>query len=190
MWSPVGSERSRRLRRERSGLLVVDFQEKLLPAIDGGREVVERAALVVRGARLLGVPLWVTEQYVKGLGPTVELLAGWLEGVRRFQKTAFSAMGAAGLPEAIQESGVRDVVLVGIETHVCVCQTALDLLEAGYGVVVAADAVSSRRTRDRELGLARMQSEGARLGSAEMILFEWLERAGTDEFRQVLSWVK
>lgn len=180
----------RRICRARSGLLVVDFQERLVPAIHHGAAVVAEAARLIAAARALEVPVLATEQYPRGLGRTVPELAEALDGVCPREKTVFSACGAEGLVAELEERSIEDVVLCGIETHVCVCQTALDLLDQGRRVFVAADAVSSRTAANREIGLDRMRCAGAIVVSTEMVIFEWLERAGTEEFKQVLSLVK
>jgi nicotinamidase-related amidase len=180
----------RRIRRAHSGVLVVDFQERLLPVIDRAEVIVREAVRLVSAARLLGVPVLATEQYPRGLGPTVSALAEVLEGVNGREKVAFSACGAEGLVTELGERNIRDVILCGIEAHVCVCQTALDLLDQGRRVFVVADAVSSRTAANREIGFDRMRSAGATFVSTEMVLYEWMERAGTDEFKRVLPLVK
>ncbi|MCP5523942.1 MAG: hydrolase [Verrucomicrobiales bacterium] len=180
----------RRIRRARSGLLVVDFQERLLPAIDHGERVVAEAVRLVSVARVLGIPVLATEQYPRGLGRTVPDFGNGLDGVRVREKLTFSACGADGLVAELEARDLQDVVLCGIETHVCVCQTALDLLDQGRRVFVVADAVSSRTPANRQIGLDRMRASGATVVSMEMVVFEWLERAGTEEFKQVLPFVK
>jgi nicotinamidase-related amidase len=184
-----------RITRGTSALLVVDIQEKLLPAIHEKERVVENAVRLVRGAQALGVPIWVTEQYRKGLGATVPEVAQAAGckvagGIVPIDKITFSACGAPGLLKQISGRGVRDVVLCGIEAHVCVCQSALDLAAAGYRPVLVADATSSRTPENHRAGVERMRQAGAILASTEMILFEWLERSGTPEFKQILDLVK
>lgn len=158
-----------------------------MPVIHERLEVERNVERLIRGAHVLGVPVIVTEQYVKGLGPTVEPLRAALEetgGYRPFEKDCFSAYGC--LPPLDR----RQVLIAGVETHVCVYQTVLDLLGAGFPVWIAADAVSSRTPRNRDLALQRLVSEGAKLSSTEMALFEMLVAAGTDEFRAVSKLVK
>lgn len=186
----MNSLASRRLRRRQAGLLVVDIQEKLLPAMAHARAVVENAVRLAHGAVILGLPLWVTEQYRKGLGPTVPEVASAISDLAPTEKLTFSAAGAPGLSESLSARGIADVILCGIEAHVCVCQTALDLLDAGRRVWVVADATSSRTPENHRIGLERMRDAGAQVVSTEMVLFELLERAGTDEFKQILRWVK
>lgn len=161
-----------------------------MPAIDCRQVVVAEAARLIQAARLLRVPVFVTEQYPRGLGRTVPEIAEALADIQPREKLAFSACEAEGLVTELRERSIADVVLCGIETHVCVCQSALDLLDASMRVFVAADAVSSRTAANREAGLDRMRSAGATVVSTEMVIFEWLERAGTDEFKQVLKLVR
>lgn len=172
------------MRAKDSTLLVIDLQERLLPAIDGGVTVIEQATWLVRLAQRLDVPVIATEQYPKGLGVTGAELRALLpaEGLR--EKIHFSATAGAGLFDL--PGGERQQFIVcGTETHVCVLQTVLGLLAAGREVFVVDEAVGSRRPRDKALGLARMERAGAVIVSREMVAFEWLEQAGTDVFREV-----
>ena len=179
-----------RLRRARAGLVVVDIQEKLLPVIFERERVVHNAVRLLKGAAILRVPFFATEQYRKGLGPTVPEVAGAVAGFAPLEKLAFSACGAEGFVPALRTGNVADVLLCGIEAHVCVSQSCLDLLDAGFRVFVAGDAVSSRTAENYRFGLERMRQAGAVVVSTEMALFELLERAGTEEFKQVLELVK
>jgi nicotinamidase-related amidase len=180
----------RRLTRSNTALLVVDFQEKLLPAIHERERVVQNAVRLVKGAGVFGLPVLVTEQYRKGLGLTVPELATAVPGFAPIEKLAFSACGAPAIVGALAAQRIRTVLLCGIEAHVCVCQTALDLLERSLAVFVASDAISSRTPENRRAGIDRMCSAGAVMVSTEMALFELLGQAGTDEFKQVLTLVK
>ncbi len=182
--------RSHRLARARTGLVVVDIQERLLPAIFEKERVVQNAVRLIKGAGVLGVPVLVTEQYRKGLGPTAPEVAAAVSGFAPVEKVTFSSCGAPGFVERLKQSGLADIVLCGIEAHVCVCQTCLDLLDRGFTPFVAADAVSSRTPENHRLGLERMREAGAIIVSTEMVLFELLERAGTEEFKQILDLVR
>jgi nicotinamidase-related amidase len=175
----------RRIVRAAAGLLVVDVQERLLPAVCERESVLQNILRLLQGAALLALPAFVTEQYRKGLGPTVPEIASVLPGFTPIDKITFSAWGAPGLPAALQDHAINDVVLCGIEAHVCVAQTCLDLLDAGLRPFVVADAVSSRAPGNVRIGLERMREAGAIVVSTEMILFELLGRAGTDEFKRV-----
>ena len=167
-------------------LVVVDAQEAFRPAVLDFDRVVANAATLVRGARILGVPIVVTEQYPKGLGRTVPEVAEHLNGVEPIEKTCFSAERADGF----DDHGRRQVLVCGIESHVCVSQTVHDLLDRGLEVHVARDAVSSRTEENREVGIRRMETAGAIVTSVETALFELLGAAGTDEFKQVQALVK
>ena len=167
---------------DRAALVVVDVQEAFRPAVEDFDEVVENTRRLIEGAKVLGVPVVVTEQYPKGLGRTVEEL-GDVEAV---EKTCFSAARADGF----DLNGREQALVCGIETHVCVSQTAHDLLERGVEVHVASDAVTSRTTANKEVGLRKMERSGAVLTSVETALFELLGAAGTDDFKQVQRLIK
>jgi nicotinamidase-related amidase len=179
-----------RLRRANAALVVVDVQERLLPAIFEKERVLQNTVRLIQGAGILGVPVLATEQYRKGLGATVAEVAAAIPGFAPLEKVAFSACGATGFITALKERHISDAILCGIEAHVCVCQTCLDLLDDGLRVVVAADAVSSRTPENHRFGLDRMRAAGAIIASTEMVLFELLEQAGTDQFKQILALVK
>jgi len=172
---------NRVLDRDRTVLVVVDVQEAFRTVVDGFAAVADRTAVLIQGARALGVPVVVTEQYPRGLGETVPEVAAHLAGVPRLEKTVFSAAGAEGFDLA----GRDQALVCGIETHVCVSQTVHELLHDGVEVHVATDAVASRSPEDRRVGLDKMERSGAVLSSTEMALFELLGRAGTDEFKTI-----
>lgn len=175
------------LHRDRAALVVVDVQEGFRPAIAAFDDVVDRTVKLVRGARELGVPVIVTEQYPKGLGATVPEVADHLLGVGDpVEKTVFSAARADGFDLL----GRGQALVVGIEAHVCVSQTVHDLLADGVDVHVAADAVSSRASEDRERALTRMERAGATVTTTEAALFELLERAGGPEFKMIQGLIK
>ena len=167
-------------------LVVIDAQEAFRPAVLDFDQVVRNTATLVQGARILGVPVVVTEQYPKGLGRTVPEVAEHLNGVEPIEKTCFSAERADGF----DDHGCRQALVCGIEAHVCVSQTVHDLLDRGLEVHVARDAVSSRTEENREVGIRRMEAAGAIVTSVETALFELLGAAGTDEFKQVQALVK
>ena len=178
-----------RLTAERgAALLVVDLQTRLLPAINGAERVVAQSGLLIRAARTLNVPTFATEQVPSKLGPTVPELAELLP--ERWPKTTFHAGGANGFWEALADRQVRHVALVGIEAHICVAQTALELLSRGFVVQVPVDAVGSRFESDREVALRRLEQAGAILTTAEATLFEWVESADHPQFREISALVK
>jgi nicotinamidase-related amidase len=178
-----------KLDRGRAALAVIDVQEAFRPAALEFDRVAANVGVLVQGARILGLPVLVTEQYPKGLGDTVPEVAQHLEGVSRLEKTSFSAVAADGFPAVLQD--VRDqVILCGIEAHVCVNQTVLDLLDLGVEVHVVGDAVASRTEENRELGLHKAERAGAVLTSVETALFELLRGSDAAEFKQVQALVK
>lgn len=178
------------LERERSLLLLIDFQERLVPAIAEGGARVARARLLLDVARILEVPVLASEQYPKGLGPTVPALRGRLDAGEIHAKLTFSCGRDESLRAAMRASGRDQLVIAGVETHVCVLQTALDLRSRGREVFVVADATGSRDEERRRLGLERMRHEGVRILHSEMAAFEWLGQAGTDLFRKVAPLLK
>ena len=164
-----------------------------MPVMHERFEVERNIERLIRGAHVLGVPVLVTEQYVKGLGATVEPVRRALEetgGYRPIEKQCFSAQGCDAFAAQLAALDRRQVLLAGVETHVCVYQTARDLLAAGRSLWVVADAVSSRTPRNRDIALQRITSDGASLSSTEMALFELLGAAGTEEFRAISHLVK
>jgi nicotinamidase-related amidase len=179
-----------RLDKEDALLVVIDIQTKLFPHIHEGAAVAEAASRAIRGFRALGVPVLVTEQVPAALGPTIEELRKETEGIVPIEKSAFSCCGEKAFTAAIAATGRRKILLAGIESHVCVYQTARDLVEGGYEVYLLADAVSSRRESDRTIALRRLEQMGVRLFTVEMALFEILREAGTDDFRKILRIVK
>jgi nicotinamidase-related amidase len=166
----------------RAALIVVDVQEGFRKAVPDFDRVARATATLIEGAEAIGIPVLVTEQYPKGLGETAPEVAEHLpEGTEPLEKVCFSAADAEGF-----DLGGRDQALVcGIETHVCVNQTALDLLGSGVEVQVAEDAVGSRTEENKRVGLHKMEKAGAVMTSVETALFELLGRAGTDEFKRV-----
>lgn len=168
-----------------SCLLVVDIQERLLPAIHEGERVIENTAWLMQIAQELEVPLLVSEQYPKGLGHTVPALQSLTPQGALVEKIHFSCAASPACRERLDALDRKQVVVTGVEAHVCVLQTALGLVSAGQEVFVVADAVSSRRPADATLGLERMRAAGVQIVSREMVAFEWLHRAGTEQFREI-----
>ncbi|MSR65028.1 MAG: hydrolase [Verrucomicrobiae bacterium] len=179
-----------RARAADSVLLVVDLQEKLMPVIHEGRRVLELARKVIQVANLLKVPILVTEQYPKGIGPTCAEIKQQLGDTMIYEKLTFSGCGAEHFLPRWEQMKHHTTIVCGVEAHVCVQQTVLDLLERDQHVLVLADAVSSRHPRDYELALQRMNQAGATVTTTESVIFEWLGRAGTPEFKEALKLVK
>ena len=179
------------LHRRSSRLLIVDVQEKLVAALDEPVQdrLLEVCRFLCEGARLLGVPITMTEQYPQGLGPTVEPLIEFAD--TRHSKKRFSAVECTGWPTAAEVTDDRfQVVVAGLETHVCVLQTVLDLLASGFQTYVVIDAVAARGGIDHGVALERMANSGAIIATAESVLFEWCETAEATEFKQLSNLVK
>lgn len=182
------------LSRDRSQLLIIDVQDKLLSAISGKDRVVDRCVILVRAARTLGIPITLSEQYPQGLGPTHgSIRDAFANDGFIVDKTEFSCVRNVHLRDHLHDlrrEGRSQVVIGGIEAHVCVNQTAMDLEAQGFEAFVVADAVGSRSKVSRKLALARMQKSGVDIVDLEMVLFEWMERAGTPEFKQLQALIK
>lgn len=182
-----------RLERDHAIFVVIDVQEKLMPVIDDHAGITRNIDRLVRGCHILNVPALLTEQYVKGLGPTVVPVRQAFEdtiGYRPIEKNCFSAQRCDPFAAQLATLERKQVVVAGIETHVCVYQTCIDLLSDGYEVTIIADAVSSRTPQNKAIALQRMIAEGVRLSSTEMALFELLRQSGTEEFRAISRLVK
>ncbi len=178
------------LTTDKTVLLIIDIQERIIRVINEYETVVENTIKLIKGFKALGIPIYYTEQYPKGLGPTVESIQNELEGNDAIQKLSFSCSGASVLFSELKKNGISQVVVCGVESHVCVQQTVLDLLTNDFQVNLAADAVSSRRVKDYEISFSRMRQHGAEVTTTEAILFELLNVCGTDVFKQISKIVK
>jgi nicotinamidase-related amidase len=176
------------LERDRAALLVIDVQERI-NAVMADQGHLKRLEVLIEACRGLAVPVIGSEQYPQGLGPTVDSLAALL-GNDLPAKLTFSCSRDDGLRVAVDATGREQIVVTGIETHVCVLQTALDLLDAGFEVYVPHDAVNSRRPSDKDWALHRMAAAGAVITSTESALFELLERCDTPDFKTVAKLIK
>ena len=172
------------LHRDRSQLLLVDIQDRLQPAIHDGATVVRNGTRMLEAARTLSVPIMVSEQYPQGLGHTVAELQPLLPGNGVYEKVEFSCFANPALRNILSGAG-KQTIIFGTEAHVCVLQTVLEMKEAGCDVTVVVDAVGSRALESKDVALRRMQDAGVRLATTEMVLFEWLRRAGTPEFKSL-----
>jgi nicotinamidase-related amidase len=177
-----------RLTADHGALLVVDMQEKLLAAMSDRELVVANAVRLTRGARELKMPVWATEQYPHGLGPTVAPISELIP--ERPAKLTFHCCAVPQLLEQLYGRHIRHLTIAGVEAHVCVAQTALELLDLGFRVQIPADAVTSRNKLDHEVTLRRMERAGAVISTTEAVLFEWLERADRQEFKAISAMVK
>lgn len=184
------SSRPSTLDRERTLLAVIDVQEGFRPVVRDFDAVAKNIGVLVQAANILKAPVLVSEQYPKGLGRTSGEVAEHLGDVEVVDKACFSALGAVRFEQLLAQSGRDQVLLSGIESHVCVSQTAHDLLERGFTVHVACDAVSSRSDQNLRLGLRKMEQAGAVLTSVETALFELLKSADADEFKRIQGLIK
>jgi nicotinamidase-related amidase len=171
-------------------LVIVDIQEKLVRAMHAREELLLRAQQLVQGARALNLPILCTEQNPKGLGATVPEIAAHLSPVNPIRKLSFGCCASDDFRLALQASPGRNVLIAGIETHVCVYQTVMELLAEGYRVEVVADACSSRTAENKQIGLDKMRAAGAAVTSVETALFELLKVAEGPVFKQILQIVK
>jgi nicotinamidase-related amidase len=177
-----------RLTGAHGALLVVDVQDKLLERIIDRDTVIANSVRLVKAAQQLHMPVWATEQYPKGLGPTTAALAALIPD--RPAKTTFHCCAVPQLLEQLYGRRIRHVTLAGIEAHVCVAQTALELLGLGFRVQVPADAVGSRHKIDWEFALRRMEHAGASITTTEAVLFEWMESSDRPEFKAISALIK
>ena len=178
------------LEKEKTGLIIVDVQGKLIDAMNNGERVVDRLVKLLHLARVFELPVIITEQYSKMLGPTVPAVKELLLEYDPVQKVEFNCCKVDEFSRKLESGEFTDVILTGVETHICVFQTCLTLLEKGYGVHVPHHAVGSRTEDNRRIGLSLMQRAGAVVTSTETIIFQMLGRAGTKEFKELLPVIK
>ncbi|HAD48794.1 MAG: hydrolase [Idiomarinaceae bacterium] len=172
-------------------LLIVDAQEKLLPAIHQRDNVTSRMRWLAEIALQLDIPVLITEQYPKGLGYTVSALQEIIESARVVEKTHFSAMQEQSFRDVLSDYDKKQVVIMGMETHVCVLQTAIEMKQEGYQVFLPSDCVGSRRPNDKDSAITRMRDNNVEIITSEMAAFEWLHKSGTDTFRHISrNWLK
>jgi len=175
---------------DKCALVVIDIQEKLTQLMYRKEALLENAQKLIKGIQVLEVPIIVTEQYPTGLGPTIPEIAALFPNFRPLPKVAFSCCGDEGFQQELLAMDRRQILICGIETHVCVYQTTVDLLASGYEVEVVGDVVSSRTAENREIALQRIRDEGAGITSVEMALFELMKMAQGPKFREVSQIVK
>jgi len=178
------------LKRSRAALIIVDVQERFAPVINDMDAIVGNIVKLVRGCKILDIPVFYTEQYPKGLGKTVKEIVQYLPDIEPVEKLRFSICCENALMKPLKAKAVRQIILVGIETHVCMLQSALDFTEAGFQVHVVKDATGSRKNINRDTALQRMVQQGITVTTTESALFELTEFAGTDEFKQIATLVK
>ncbi len=179
-----------RITKEKSIGLIIDVQERLIPVIYENEKIVRNIQTLIGGLKLLGIPLLLTEQYRKGLGETIEPLRTLLESEQPMEKICFSCCDDPLFMETLGLTNKQFVILAGIETHVCVMQTAVDLIDCGYIPVVVEDCISSRTPENKRIGVERMRNEGAIIGSVESVLLELCRTAGTSVFKEISKAIK
>lgn len=183
--------RNFKVSKEDAVLVVIDFQGKLMPVMKNSQELEEKMVKLIKGCIVLGVPIITTQQYTKGLGETIESIKEAMgDQFLPIEKSSFSAMGETNFVKTLDRSGKKTVILTGIETHICVQQTALDLLEKGYQVFLVNDAVSSRDNIDKKYAQRRICEAGAIGTTYEAVLFELLGGAKEEGFKQISGIVK
>ena len=178
------------LTNENTVLALVDVQAKLIPGMYEKDLLIKQLKTLVQGAVCMGLPVLWLEQYPKGLGPTIPDIGELLTGNSPIAKTSFSALGSTEFRQKLQEFGRSNVLIAGIESHICVYQTACDLLNEGYHIEVAVDAITSRTKANNDIGIERMKQSGANLTSVEMCLFELLKTAESPDFKRIATLVK
>jgi nicotinamidase-related amidase len=179
-----------RLDKDKALLVVVDIQEKLAVAMKKRKKVEKNTSILLKAADVMGIPVIVTEQYSKGLGPTTDAVKKNIKDYKPVEKITFSSCGEDSFVKAVKDSGKTQIILCGMETHVCVWQTCLGLLDSGYIVHLASDASCSRSKDNYLAGVGLMKDAGAVISSTEAVCFQLLVRAGTDEFKKVSKLVK
>lgn len=179
-----------RILKDRTAALVIDIQERLYPYIFENEKLTKNITKLIEGLKIIGIPIFVTEQYVKGLGSTIEPVAMLLGSHPRIEKMSFSCCDEPRVMEGIAVTGKENIIIAGIESHVCVLQTVIDLRRNGYHPVVVEDCVSSRNQNDKKIAIKRMRQEGAIITTTESILFELLRYSGTEQFRGISRLVK
>jgi nicotinamidase-related amidase len=175
---------------DRSCLLVVDIQARLLPSMSAPHTVVDNTGVLIRAARRLDIPVLASEQYPRGLGPTVPEVASLLPADCTVEKLSFSCLGDDGFVRRFRDVGRPQAVVAGLEAHVCVLQTVEDLLDVGAETFVVADATASRTDANHAAAMRRLRDAGAHLVTTEMVVFEWLAKAGTPAFKELSALIK
>lgn len=178
------------MRAEFSNLLIIDVQERLAPVMSDPRRVIHGCSILMRAARRLEIPVVASEQYPQGIGPTMVDLREWLPAEGALPKLHFSCADEPAIVERLTSGGRRQVVLAGIEAHICVLQSALGLKSAGFEPFVVTDASASRRPENEAAAWERLRQAGIPAVTVEMVLFEWLRAAGTPAFKELVGLVK
>jgi nicotinamidase-related amidase len=179
-----------RVKRNDTIAVVIDVQKKLFPFIGENEKISANIVKLIKGLKVLGIEIIATVQYSKGLGDTIEPIQEALGNYKHLEKMSFSCCGSDDFMNTLKASGKENVIICGIESHVCVLQTAIDLLENGFEPILIEDCVSSRNLNDKKFAVGRMRKEGALISTYESILFELLEVSGTETFKEISKIVK
>ncbi|MCK4923196.1 MAG: hydrolase [Bacteroidales bacterium] len=179
-----------RINIEESAVLIIDIQEKLFPHINDHNQLARNTEILIKGLKSLELPFLITEQYVKGLGSTIPVLSNVLQEYSAIEKMSFSCCDELSFGKELEKLNKKFIIIAGIEAHVCVLQTAIDLMEKGYQAVVIEDCVSSRSENDKNIAIQRMRQEGVIISTYESILFELTRLSGTDKFKAISKLVK
>jgi nicotinamidase-related amidase len=189
-WDRNQGKEEMRIKASKCTGLVIDIQDRLFPVMHDKDELLNRVLILVDGLKILNIPILVTEQYPKGLGATLDPLAAALDHSEVIEKLCFSCCGEPSFISALGKQGKLMVIICGIEAHVCVLQTVIDLVEKGYSPMVVADCISSRNPDDKAVAIERMRHEGALITTSESLLFELMVEAGTTQFKSISRLVK
>ncbi len=179
-----------RINREETIALVIDFQEKLVPTIRDYDRIIKNAVTLIKGLKVLQVPIIVSQQNLKGLGPTIPQIIEAADNSPCIEKMTFSCFREPELKKALVQEGKRNVLVLGIEAHICILQTSLDLLYNNFNPMIVEDCIGSSAENDKRVALWRMRDVGSLVTTTESILFELSREAGTDEFREILKLIK
>ncbi|BCN31956.1 hydrolase [Anaeromicropila herbilytica] len=170
--------------------LVIDYQEKLIPVMNNKETLIHNTKILLEGLNILQVPMIITEQYPKGLGNTIPVIVDSIPQTPILEKLSFSAKDENSILHQIKSSNKKNIIICGIEAHICVLQTVIDLLEMNYQVILVADCISSRKESDQEYAITRAIKEGAIITTYEAILFELTRKAGSETFKQISKLIK
>ena len=176
--------------KEETALIIIDVQEKLFPLISDKEKTLKNIQKLIQFAKIINMPIILTEQYPKGLGPTIPEIKELVPNIQPIKKLEFSCFGSEKFRLILRELNVKTLIVAGIETHICVIQTSIEGIENGYRVCVVADATSSRKMEDKNIAIKRMMQNNVVVVSTEMLIYELLKKAGTQEFKEALKLIK
>lgn len=179
-----------RINRENAIAIVIDFQEKLIPSIQNVEHLIRNAVMLINGLKILDIPILVTQQNTSGLGTTVPKIANAIGELNFYEKLTFSCLQEPGFKKELELTGKKHVILIGLEAHICILQTSLDLLYNNYKPLIVEDCIGSSSENDKRVALWRIRDEGGMITTAESLLFELCIVAGTSEFKKILTRIK